>query len=547
MPWVQQDIGGEGGGFYWFNTDTGQTSFTDPNIALQMAGNAIGNIRAGGTGFGTSNPMGWSSAGSGEGQPNGYYWTAPNGQQFYIPPSMGVGGLSATNIFGTDKLRPDDALGVMIQAGYDEATIRSMIRSNPTAFSNVGIIEKDLPYWLEQARRQAEIGQRQNQEADTLGNLVRSAILGLGGATIAGGLLGAGPFAGSGVAVEAGGAMDMAGSLNTLTGASGETILGTQALTNASGGLASELVGADAIETMINAANATNAGSWTQAAQQLGFNSVENLLSSINPAWVQTGLQYALNNPVQSLRDLANTGSLNGMQTAADGSQISNAVQAGTTAANTATGAAGTAAAGTAAAGTGVADTLARVAAGAGGAGGAGVLGGIGGLLNNLNGGALGGAALGALIGSGAGESKQIGTATTTTSGFNPTLSPLAEAEMAKTIRGDYLNPASNPWLTGTFDRAAGELQSRLSPSFGHMQAFGDNSGWQNAYARGLADLGQNIYGGNYNNERQRQFAAAGSAPNYTTSQNTPIYANKLGGIMSGAMAGGILGGKLFG
>lgn len=175
-------------------------------------------------------------------------------------------------------------------------------------------------------------------------------------------------------------------------------------------------------------------------------------------------------------------------------------------------------------------------------------MGGLGSLFggNNSTLGMLGGGALGALLG-GLGESKKIGDATTTTSGFNSTLSPAAEAEMLKTIRGDYLNPDSNPWLKSTFDRSAGEIQSKLSPSFGHMEAFGQNSGFQNAYGRSLADLGTSLYGGNYNNERQRQFGAASSAPNYTQSQTTPIYANKMGGMFSGALAGGLLGGKLFG
>lgn len=160
--------------------------------------------------------------------------------------------------------------------------------------------------------------------------------------------------------------------------------------------------------------------------------------------------------------------------------------------------------------------------------------------------GGLLGAGLGGLAGMLNGT-KKIDDAVTTESGYNSTLSPAAEAEMLKTIRGDYLNPDSNPWLKSTFDRSAGEIQSKLSPSFGHMEAFGQNSGFQNAYGRSLADLSTSLYGGNYNNERTRQFGAASAAPNYTKKSTTPVYSNPLGGMFSGAMAGGLLGGKLFG
>lgn len=160
--------------------------------------------------------------------------------------------------------------------------------------------------------------------------------------------------------------------------------------------------------------------------------------------------------------------------------------------------------------------------------------------------GGLLGAGLGGLAGMLNGT-KKIDDAVTTESGYNSTLSPAAEAEMLKTIRGDYLNPDSNPWLKSTFDRAAGEIQSKLSPAFGHMEAFGQNSGFQNAFGRSLADLGTSLYGGNYNNERTRQYGAASAAPNYTKKSTTPVYSNPLGGMFSGALAGGLLGGKLFG
>lgn len=51
------------------------------------------------------------------------------------------------------------------------------------------------------------------------------------------------------------------------------------------------LTGADPIETMIRAAEATGASGWTEAAQKLGFASPEAFLSSINPEWANVAQQ----------------------------------------------------------------------------------------------------------------------------------------------------------------------------------------------------------------------------------------------------------------
>lgn len=51
------------------------------------------------------------------------------------------------------------------------------------------------------------------------------------------------------------------------------------------------LTGADPIETMIKATEATGASGWTDAAQKLGFASPEAFLSSINPEWANVASQ----------------------------------------------------------------------------------------------------------------------------------------------------------------------------------------------------------------------------------------------------------------
>jgi hypothetical protein len=106
-----------------------------------------------------------------------------------------------------------------------------------------------------------------------------------------------------------------------------------------------------------------------------------------------------------------------------------------------------------------------------------------------------------------------------------------AQDEMSKTIAGQYLSPDSNPWLKSTYDQAAKAVsdsylsttQPKTDFMFGRTgNAFGDNSGYQETVARNQFGFGQNlnnlatdIYGGNYNNERNRQFSAAAGAPGF--------------------------------
>jgi hypothetical protein len=137
-------------------------------------------------------------------------------------------------------------------------------------------------------------------------------------------------------------------------------------------------------------------------------------------------------------------------------------------------------------------------------------------------------------------------------------LIPAAEAEMLKTIQGGYLD--SNPYLDQTYQRGAEQIKSNLSPSFGHMQAFGSNTGYNQAYGRSLADLATGLYGGNYQTERGRQFAATTGAPDFNSSattsafaphqaykslmnfgggtQTSPYFQNNMAGAAGGALAG---------
>ena len=79
-----------------------------------------------------------------------------------------------------------------------------------------------------------------------------------------------------------------------------------------------------------------------------------------------------------------------------------------------------------------------------------------------------------------------------------------------QTIRGDFLSPDSNPFLEGTFNRAADLTRGRLDSEF---SGAGRNLGAA-APARSdeLQTLASNIYGGNFQAERDRQQQAVGQS-----------------------------------
>ena len=73
----------------------------------------------------------------------------------------------------------------------------------------------------------------------------------------------------------------------------------------------------------------------------------------------------------------------------------------------------------------------------------------------------------------------------------------------AYTLGGGFLN--SNPYLDQTFNRAADQVQSRMTNATAGNNL--TNTGVQETYNRGLNDLATNIYGGNFANERGNMVA----------------------------------------
>ena len=102
---------------------------------------------------------------------------------------------------------------------------------------------------------------------------------------------------------------------------------------------------------------------------------------------------------------------------------------------------------------------------------------------------------------------------------------PSAMREFEKTISGGYLDPANNKYLENYFNAGAERVKGTLSPSFGHMQAFGSHSGYNEALSRGLADLSTGIYGQAYENERSRMNSAMGAAPSFLQQSSQQAFA----------------------
>lgn len=142
---------------------------------------------------------------------------------------------------------------------------------------------------------------------------------------------------------------------------------------------------------------------------------------------------------------------------------------------------------------------------------------------------------------------------------------PAAMSEFKNTVSGMYLDPSTNKYLEDYFRLGSERVKGTLSPSFGHMQAFGQNSGYNEALSRGLSDLAVGIYGGNYQKERDRQTSMTAAAPSFLSSGTQAAFSpfsnylqsvgslgrereqpyfqpNPIQGILGGAMAGWGLG-----
>ena len=103
-----------------------------------------------------------------------------------------------------------------------------------------------------------------------------------------------------------------------------------------------------------------------------------------------------------------------------------------------------------------------------------------------------------------------------------------AQGQALSTIQGDYLNPQTNPYLQQTYDLAADRMGDAFSrgtaaqtdANFSRAGAFGGSAwqeaqeGNQRAFGDSLANLGNQVFGQNYQRERQNQLGMTQFAPN---------------------------------
>ncbi len=109
-------------------------------------------------------------------------------------------------------------------------------------------------------------------------------------------------------------------------------------------------------------------------------------------------------------------------------------------------------------------------------------------------------------------------------------LIPGAQSLLQSTIGGDFLSPDSNPFLAQTFNRAADLTQTRLASEFAGS---GRNLGAAlPARSEELQTLASNIFGGNFQQERNRQVGALDQSLNFDP-LNLAI--NRIAGIIPGA------------
>jgi hypothetical protein len=109
-------------------------------------------------------------------------------------------------------------------------------------------------------------------------------------------------------------------------------------------------------------------------------------------------------------------------------------------------------------------------------------------------------------------------------------LIPRSREVVDQTLAGDYLSPDSNPFLQGTFNRAADLTRGRLDSEFAGA---GRNLGASMpARSEELQTLASNIYGGNYQAERDRQFNSVGQAQSLDPLNQL---LNRIAGIVPGA------------
>lgn len=99
-----------------------------------------------------------------------------------------------------------------------------------------------------------------------------------------------------------------------------------------------------------------------------------------------------------------------------------------------------------------------------------------------------------------------------TTTAQTPGLMPMAMDAAGRTISGEMLGPASNPWIQQVADKAAGDTAAMVNSQFSAAGRTGSGA-HTGALTEGIGNVYSNTFADNYNRERGIQVGAIQQAP----------------------------------
>ena len=93
----------------------------------------------------------------------------------------------------------------------------------------------------------------------------------------------------------------------------------------------------------------------------------------------------------------------------------------------------------------------------------------------------------------------------------NPLLGS-SQQEINKVLQGDYLSPTTNPYSQALFNQMAGDVTSQVQSQFSKAGRLGSGAN-QEILTRNLGELANQVYGDQYNIERENMVNAMATAP----------------------------------
>ena len=88
----------------------------------------------------------------------------------------------------------------------------------------------------------------------------------------------------------------------------------------------------------------------------------------------------------------------------------------------------------------------------------------------------------------------------------------LSQTEANRILSGDYLSPTTNPYSQALFNQMAGDVTSQVQSQFSKAGRLGSGAN-QEILTRNLGELANQVYGDQYNRERENMVNAMSTAP----------------------------------